>query len=75
MAFVTLDSKKLKSNFTFLNDLFTKNGIQWAVVSKLLCGNVTFMTELLDLGITQVCDSRVSNLKVIKSINPLIETI
>lgn len=75
MAFITLDAKKLKTNYDFLNTLFIKNDIQWSVVSKLLCGNKDYLTELLNLGIKQVCDSRVSNLMTIKSINPNIETI
>ncbi len=75
MAFVTLDIKKLKSNFEYLNVLFKKNGIEWAIVSKMLSGNKTFLTELLKFDISQICDSRVSNLKEIKSINPKIETI
>ncbi len=75
MAYVTLDVKKLKSNFDFLNNLFTKKNIQWSVVSKMLSGNKTFLTELLKLDLKQVCDSRVSNLKAIKSINPNIQTI
>ena len=75
MAFVTLDIKKLKSNFDYLNALFIKNGIEWSVVSKLLSGNKEYLTELLKFGLTQICDSRVSNLKMVKSINPKIETI
>ncbi|TSA23360.1 alanine/ornithine racemase family PLP-dependent enzyme, partial [bacterium] len=75
MAFVTLDIKKLKSNFDYLNTLFKKNGIEWSIVSKLLSGNKTYLEELLKFDINQVCDSRVSNLKMIKSINPRIETI
>ena len=75
MAFVTLDIKKLTVNFEYLNTLFKKNGIEWSVVSKMLCGNKDYLTELLKFGINQVCDSRVSNLKMIKSINPKIETI
>lgn len=75
MAFVTLDTKKLKSNFDYLNSLFNKNGIEWSVVSKMLSGNKPFLTELLKFDIKQVCDSRTSNLKEIKSINPKIETI
>ncbi len=75
MAFITLDVKKLKWNYDFLDKLFKKNDIQWAVVSKLLCGNKVFLTELLNLGLKQVCDSRVTNLKIIKAINPDIETI
>lgn len=75
MAFVTLDAKKLKSNFDYINTLFKKNGIEWSVVSKMLSGNKQFLTELLKFDIKQVCDSRISNLKEIKSINPKIETI
>jgi len=75
MAFVTLDIKKLKSNFNYLNTLFKKNGIEWSVVSKILSGNKVYLTELLKFDINQICDSRVSNLKMIKSINPKIETI
>ncbi len=75
MAFVTLDIKKLKSNFDYLNKLFKKKGIEWSVVSKILSGNEIYLRELLKFDINQICDSRVSNLKMIKSINPLIETI
>jgi len=75
MAFITLDVKKLKANFEFLNNLFKKKDIQWTVVSKLLSGNRDYLVELINLGIDQISDSRVSNLKTIKSINPHIETI
>ena len=34
MAFVKLDTKKLKENFQFLNNLFKNKQIQWAIVSK-----------------------------------------
>ncbi len=74
MAFVTLNSKKLKANFKYLDNIFAKNNIEWAVVSKMLCGNKMYLTELLNLGIKKVCDSRVSNLKTIKRIDPNIET-
>lgn len=75
MAFVTLNIDKLKANYEFLDNLFKKNNIQWSVVTKMLCGNKDFLTELLKLDINQVCDSRVVNLNVIKSIKPNIETI
>ncbi|MCK5822990.1 MAG: alanine racemase [Bacteroidales bacterium] len=75
MAFITLDTKKLKSNFNYLNILFKKNGIEWSIVSKMLSGNKIFLTELLKFDIKQICDSRVSNLKAIKALNPDIETI
>jgi len=75
MAFIVLNREKLAHNYTFLNKLFKKHNVEWAVVSKLLCGNKDYIKELLNLGIKQICDSRVSNLKVIKDINPKIETI
>ncbi len=75
MAFITLDVKHLKSNYEFLDTLFKKNGIQWSIVSKLLSGNKFYLTELLKLGIKQICDSRISNLKTIKALNPEVETI
>jgi predicted amino acid racemase len=75
MAFVELELKKLGENYNYLDKLFRKHDIRFSVVTKMLCGNKLYLSELLKLGITQVCDSRVSNLKTLKSINPDIETI
>ncbi len=75
MAFVTLNTDKLKENYTFLDDLFKSKGIEWAIVAKLLCGNKLYIEQLLKLGIKQICDSRVSNLRMVKSLNPDIETV
>ena len=75
MAFLELNRKNLQHNYKYLDKLFRENGIGWAVVAKLLCGNKTFLKEVIDLGIEQICDSRVSNLRAIKSIRPDIETI
>ena len=75
MAFIVLNREKLAHNFTFLNKMFKKQNIEWAVVSKILCGNKSYIQEVINLGIKQICDSRVTNLKVIKSINPNIETV
>ncbi|MBE0663949.1 MAG: alanine racemase [Bacteroidales bacterium] len=75
MASIVLDSKKLKFNFNYLDKLFRKHDIKWSVVSKMLCGNRLFISEIIKLGITQVCDSRVSNLRAVKELAPEIETI
>lgn len=75
MAYITLNPKKLKANYEYLTKLFNKHNIQWTIVSKMLCGNELFVRQLLELGVKQVSDSRVSNLKVVKSINPNVETI
>lgn len=75
MAYLELRKDRLKHNYDFLNNLFQNNNIEWGIVTKLLCGNRTYLKEVIDLGIKQVCDSRVSNLRAIKSIAPEIETV
>lgn len=75
MAFITLNGNKLKKNFNYLDKLFSEKGIKWAIVTKLLCGDITYLKEVVKLGPHQLCDSRVSNLKAIKSISPEIVTI
>lgn len=74
MAFLTLNKSKLKHNYVFLNTLFNQNNIEWGVVTKLLCGNKLFIKELLNLGVKEVHDSRVSNLKAAKQLDPTITT-
>lgn len=75
MAYITLNTEKLKHNYEFLDNIFKENQIQWSVVSKMLSGQKDYLVELLNLGIKQVCDSRVTNLRIIKKLNPKIETI
>ena len=75
MAYIELNRKKLQHNYRFLDDLFKREGIEWAVVSKLLCGHPDFLQEVLDLGVKEVCDSRLSNLKMIKKISPEVQTV
>lgn len=75
MAIITLHKERLEYNFERLNYFFKSKNIQWSVVTKMLCGNELFLKEILMLHPEQVCDSRVSNLKAIKKINPDIETI
>lgn len=75
MAYVTLNTRKLKDNFNQLDDLFRQHGIEWAVVAKMLCGNELYLKQVLDLGIRQVCDSRIDNLERIKTLAPDVETI
>lgn len=75
MAFIELYKDKLNKNFNYLNHLFKSNNIEWAVVSKLLCGNELYLKELLTLDIKEICDARVSNLVKIKKIAPEIDTV
>ncbi|MBI9042617.1 alanine/ornithine racemase family PLP-dependent enzyme [Lutibacter sp.] len=75
MAYITLNKKSLAINYSYLQQLFKKNSIEWAPVLKMLCGNKTYLEYVLSLGDEQVCDARLSNLKKIKAINPQKETI
>jgi len=75
MAYIELHKEKLRHNYKFLDSLFSSNGRDWGVVSKLLCGNKTYLKELLDLGVREIHDSRISNLRVIKSISPEVQTV
>ncbi|UPQ79398.1 alanine/ornithine racemase family PLP-dependent enzyme [Flavobacterium azooxidireducens] len=75
MAFIKLYRSKLQENYSFLDDLFKSRNIEWGVVSKLLCGNVIYLKELIALGATEIHDSRISNLKKVKKLNPAIQTV
>ena len=75
MAFIKLYKQKLKENYTFLDTLFKERNIDWGVVTKLLCGNTLFIKEVINLGVMEMHDSRISNLKKIKKLNPNIQTV
>ena len=70
MAFLTLDREKLAHNYRHLDHLFASYGMDWGIVTKLLCGDETFLAEVLRLGSFSALDSRVSNLATIKRLDP-----
>ncbi len=75
MAFITLDRAKLENNYQFLNQFFAKRNIEWSIVSKMLCGNYDYVKLLCETGIKEICDARISNLRMVKQINPEIQTV
>jgi ornithine racemase len=75
MAYISLNRNSLAHNYNYLDSLFKKHDIEWAPVVKLLCGNQLFLQEVMQLGKEQLCDSRISNLKQIKKIDPKRQTI
>lgn len=75
MAFLKLYHKNLEHNYLFLKKLFEENDLHWGVVTKLLCGNELYLRELINLGIREVHDSRISNLAKVKEINPEVQTV
>ncbi|MEX0994772.1 MAG: hypothetical protein WD599_04535, partial [Balneolaceae bacterium] len=70
MAYLKLFRDQLQHNFQFLDELFKKHDIKWGITTKLLCGNRDYLEEVINLGIKEVHDSRVSNLRRIKEIDP-----
>lgn len=75
MAFVTLNRQKLVHNYRYLEGVFERNGISWGVVTKILCGHGAYLQEILALGPTQLLDTRISNLRMIKKLDPNIQTV
>lgn len=74
MATLKLYRNKLKHNYKVLKKIFHKSDIDWALTTKLLCGNEEFLKEVIALGAKEVCDSRVSNLERIKRLSPKTRT-
>ncbi|MEX0681456.1 MAG: alanine/ornithine racemase family PLP-dependent enzyme [Balneolales bacterium] len=75
MAYLKLYRDKLKHNYQFLGSLFRDHNIEWGVVTKLFCGNEDYIREVINLGAREIHDSRVSNLEVIKKIDPDVQTV
>jgi ornithine racemase len=75
MAFVKLYRDKLRHNHAFLEKIFSEKNIEWGVVTKMLCGNPAYLREVLNLGVTEIHDSRISNLKAVKQLNPEVQTV
>ncbi|VXD12217.1 alanine racemase [Marinoscillum sp. 108] len=75
MAYLKLKRKSLQHNYQYIASKLDAEGIEWGVVSKLLCGTKNFIQELVDLGVREIHDSRVSNLKTVKQIDSGIQTV
>jgi predicted amino acid racemase len=75
MAYLKLYRDKLRENYEYLDRMFKKHDIYWGITSKLLCGHEEFLKEVVDLGIGEMHDSRISNLKKIKEIDTEVMTL
>ncbi len=75
MAYLELHRSKLKHNYDYLDKMFKTHHRDWAIVTKLLCGNELYLREVLRLGAKEVCDSRISNLATVKEIDPSVQTV
>ena len=70
MAYLKLYRSELEHNYRFLDELFKKHNVKWGITTKVLCGNEDYLNEVVNLGIGEMHDSRISNLKKIKEIDP-----
>ena len=75
MAYIKLKRKSLHHNYQYLSKQLEKQDISWGIVSKLLCGNKKYIQEVINLGIDEIHDSRISNLKAVKELDPKIQTV
>lgn len=75
MAVLKLCRSKLQHNYQHLDSVFREKNIDWGIVTKLLCGEDTFLKEVLALGVKEVHDSRVSNLVALKKMAPNVQTV
>lgn len=75
MAVLKLYHDKLQHNYNHLNQVFQERGIDWGIVTKVLCGEELFIKEVLALGVKEIHDSRVTNLKVVKKLAPDVQTV
>ncbi len=75
MAYLTLNRSHLKHNYDYLDNIFKRHNIDWAIVTKLLCGNEDYLREVINLGIREVCDSRIANLATIKNLDSNVQTV
>ena len=75
MAVLKLYHDKLQHNYRHLDKVFKEHAVDWGIVTKLLCGNELFLKEVLSLGIQEIHDSRVTNLKAIKKVAPHVQTV
>jgi len=75
MAYIEINTRKLAHNYAFLNSKLENAKIEWAVVTKLLCGHMPTIDFILSLGVKEICDSRLSNITHIKKKHPSVQTV
>jgi predicted amino acid racemase len=73
-----IDTSRIIKNIENLNIFFNKDNIEWTLIVKVLSGNRDVLKAILNSSVLKkihsIGDSRLSNLKIIKEINPEIKT-
>lgn len=71
---VIINLDAINHNVKEIHKWISDHNATWTLVSKVLCGNLTTLTALHDMGINSMADSRLDNMRVINDIDPSIET-
>lgn len=79
MATINVDTKKIIENIKKLDSFLSGYEITWSLITKMACGNEPLLRKILNdpfiKNLHSVGDARLSNLKIVKKINPDIKTI
>ncbi|MGD8780013.1 MAG: alanine racemase [Ignavibacteria bacterium] len=79
MATLTIHTDKILSNIKKVDSFLKQRGIQWSFITKMACGHKPVLEKILHdeylFNLHSIGDARLSNLKVIKDINPGLKTI
>lgn len=78
MARLKISVNKILSNIKTINSLLSQRSIEWTLVIKVLSGNRSLLQKIIPNPLLSqlhsVADSRLLGLKIVKEINPKIET-
>ena len=78
MATLSINTDRICGNIIKLQDYLSQNGIQWTLVSKMLCGYKPALEKIIPAkcikNLHSVGDSRITNLRIIKDIKPDVVT-
>ncbi len=74
MSFLKIDTNKIRENVRKINEFMAKKEKKWTLVLKVLAGHREALENILHdqtvKNLHSVADSRISSLKMVKSINP-----
>lgn len=79
MAELVIHTKKIRENIKTLSEFFRKHNREWSLITKVFSGDPEFMERILTDDVLEliqsVGDSRLDNLKTLKSVRPDMRTI
>jgi predicted amino acid racemase len=71
---VIINLSALRHNLRTVDGWMSRHGASWTLVTKLLCGHEDTLRALHALGVRSVGETRLDNLKAVRSIDPDVES-